>query len=159
MAPVNRYVNPRCFCSTQTCCIFTFLVMLGGKRVANRSFLGKWPMSVCWSQCTVHAGQVQPAHFSHSTFWYPRNQADVEWLSHWEGYRCHRWFIYRYLLIQVDNPKAKMSLSEAEPWWWEVLLYVISLFLGSSELKLAGDTVSPLFSLPFLFWLQKDLRF
>lgn len=42
-------------------------------------------------------------------------------------HRCHSCFIYRYLVIQVDNPKAIMSLSEAEPGWWKVLLYLILL--------------------------------
>lgn len=113
-----------------------------GKQVANTSFLGKW--------C-----QVQLAKFSESTFWYPRNQADIRWLSHWERYRthrCHSCFIYRNLVIQVHNPKAIMSFSEAEPGWWKVLPHFIPLFLSSPELKIAGDTVSPLFS-PAIFVL------
>lgn len=39
----------------------------------------------------------------------------MQLIPHEEGCRCHSCFIYRYLLIQMDNPKAKMSLSEAEP--------------------------------------------
>lgn len=128
---------------------FILMVMVGGKQVANTSFLGKWR-------------QVQLAKFSESTFWYPRNRADIRWLSHWERYRtqrCHSCFIYRNLVIQVHKPKAIMSFSEAEPGWWKVLPHFIPLFLSSPELKIAGDTVSPLFSLPFLFWLQSDLWF
>lgn len=147
MAPVNHYVNPGYFCRTQKMLYLYFFGDAGREMSCRQVFPGQVTNALLryslHISVTAHFGTLGIKLMSNGCPFGKDTDVTVDFFI---GICLYRW---------TTQNESQWSWA----WWWEVFLYLIPLFLSSSELKLGGDTFTPLFSLPFLFWVQNDLWF